>query len=119
MIPLFSGVFFLKFPLREQKAADHVDPWCRKLQVNLVTELSVGNVVAQALACLLGAKRVSKNGMIPLVSKLKSTILKSKLLCILNSNIGLNININFEYLQSTQINRFGIRNISNYGSVDY
>ena len=80
MIPLFSAVFFIKFPLREQKAADHVDPWCTKLQVNLVAEFSVEIVGTQPLACFVEAKRCSKNGMIPLVAELKSRFLKSKLL---------------------------------------
>ena len=82
MIPLFSGVFFIKFPLPEQTTADHVDPWCRKLQVNLVAELSVEIFGTQLLACFLEAKRFPTNGMIPLVAELKSRFLKSKLLCI-------------------------------------
>lgn len=38
---------------------------------------------------------------------------------ILNNNIGSNISIEFEYLQSTQIEYFDIRNTSHYGSVDF
>ena len=83
----FTQLFWQEFLPTEQKVVD-ADSSFRKLQVNLVAELSERNRVTQLTSCFQRAKSCFKNEMIPLGTELKSRFSRSKLLWY-NYNIQL------------------------------